>query len=203
MVETEALVRWDSLSKTFGPRTLFRELTGAVAPATVVAVVGPNGSGKSTFLRILAGLMRPSSGRVTWNGALGERPKIGFAAPYLQLYSELSAHENLHFFSRLGGEPLGAEAIRERLEEIGLVAADHHKQVSSFSSGMLQRLRIAFALLGAPPVLFLDEPGSNLDEAGRKVVRRVVREQAGRGSAILATNDPEEAALADIQISLG
>lgn len=203
MSNAAPLVRWDGLAKTFGRKTLFREVSGHLSDGNVLAVCGPNGSGKSTLLRILAGVMRPSAGRVQWDPTLPEADgRVGFAAPYLQLYHELSAAENLHFFSRLAGTPLSRAEIGERLLEVGLAREHHDKRLGSFSSGMIQRARLAWAVLARPKVLFLDEPGTNLDEAGRGVVRGVVATQRGRGAAILATNDPEEAALADATLTL-
>ena len=203
-MENPVFLRWEGLAKVYGPRTLFSRIDGEAASGRVVAVVGPNGSGKSTFVKILAGVLRPSVGQVRWNdAALDGRRRVGFASPYLNLYGELTAVENLDFFSRIAGEPLTDAEIRSRLEEVGLKPADHAKLLRSFSSGMIQRARLAFARLAKPAVLFLDEPGSNLDDAGREVVRQVVALQRREGATIIATNDPEEAALADARVALG
>ena len=184
---------------------LFRDLSGDASAGEVVAITGPNGSGKSTFLRILSGLIRPTAGQVTWNGSAARelRHVVGLASPELQLYGELSALENLSFFSRLLGVGLSADSLGERLVSLGLMERDHHKRVAVFSSGMKQRLRLAFALLASPVVLLLDEPGSNLDAEGNAAVRRVIGDQRKRGVTLVATNDPEEAALADRRIVLG
>jgi ABC-type multidrug transport system ATPase subunit len=190
------------VSKSFGKRTLFRDLAGAARAGEVVAILGPNGSGKSTLVKILAGLIRAGRGTILWEGS-PEPPRVGFAAPYLQLYGELTARENLHYLSRIAGSPLSDADAGDRLSEVGLAPADHDKLLRSFSSGMGQRLKLAFSGLGRPSLLFLDEPGTNLDEAGHAVVASVVLAQKGRGAAILATNDPKEAALADVRFTLG
>jgi heme exporter protein A len=200
--EPAILLRWTTLTRRFGSRVLFRDLSGEARRGRALAVTGPNGSGKSTLLRILAGLARPSAGRVEWATGGGElRHVLGYASPDLQLYRELTARENLDFFGRLLDRDPGQTS--RRLSEVGLRERDHDKLVALFSSGMLQRLRLAFALLADPAILLLDEPGSNLDDEGRTLVDEVVGRQRERGTVLIATNDPREAALADETVALG
>ncbi len=180
----------------------------AAAAPGVVAVTGPNGSGKSTLLRLLAGLLRPTAGSV--QVALGGRPlddagrrrHIGYAAPDLSFYEELSVIENLSFAAEALGlrDPQGA--IRASLEHARITAFGRER-VAALSSGMKQRVRIAFALLREPALLLLDEPGSHLDAAGREAVETLVRMHARRGLVLIATNDEREWKLADQRIELG
>jgi heme exporter protein A len=177
-----------------------------MAPGAV-AVTGPNGSGKSTLLRILAGLQRPSGGASTVHvGGRDHRPAdrrrvLGLATPELSFYEEFTATENLVFAAEARGLESPARAAAAALDRVGLGTRSADR-VAEFSSGMKQRLRLAFALLHEPPILLLDEPGSHLDDAGRGAVRDVVASHAVRGLVLLATNDPEEVQLAGRQIEL-
>ncbi|MEQ9105405.1 MAG: ABC transporter ATP-binding protein [Rhodothermales bacterium] len=207
----------------FGARILFRKLDFELRGGTATAVTGPNGSGKSTLLKILAGLLTPTAGRVSLvSGGLavepGQRPlHCGFVAPYMNVYDGFTARENLEFIARArrldnrlvkGGRahdqitegrlteaPYVGSRIDRLLADVGLTErADD--PVRTFSSGMVQRVRLACALLPSPPVLLLDEPGATLDEEGVALVHRVVREatEAGR-IVVLATNLASEAVL--------
>jgi heme exporter protein A len=195
------------LAHRYGRRRGLDPLSFRVASPGVVALTGPNGSGKSTLLRIVAGLLRPTAGSlsVAFGGeavpADARRLRVGFASPELAFYDELSAEENLTFAAEARGlaHPVGAAGAA--LERVGL-AARAQDLVPELSSGMKQRLRLAFALLGAPLLLLLDEPGSHLDDEGRATVARVVDEQAEVGLVILATNDERETKLGTQRIEL-
>jgi len=195
------------LAHRYGRRRGLDPLSFRVASPGVVALTGPNGSGKSTLLRIVAGLLRPTTGSlsVAFGGesvsAAARRLRVGFASPELAFYDELSAEENLTFAAEARGLPDPGAAAGAALERVGL-AARARDLVPELSSGMQQRLRLAFAVLGAPPLLLLDEPGSHLDEEGCATVARVVDEQAEAGLVILATNDERETKLGTQRIEL-
>lgn len=173
----------------------------------VVAVTGPNGSGKSTLLRIVAGLLRPSRGDVSLSVEGTEvkrerrRTRVGLATPELSFYEEFTGRENLEFAAETHGVADPVAAAARALARVGLESRAGDR-VAAYSSGMKQRLRLAFALLHAPPVLLLDEPGSHLDDEGRATVRELVREQGQRGLVLLATNDPLEVPLAEQRLAL-
>jgi heme exporter protein A len=196
------------LSKAFGDRVLFKNLNFRVESGQCLVVTGRNGSGKTTLLRIIAGLVRPTRGRVLIcdeNGVMDRsrlRRNLGIVAPDLVLYDELTALENLVLFARLRGLDGSPEAAKRTLEKVGLCerAGD---LVATFSSGMKQRLKYAFAIQHSPSVLLLDEPTSNLDEQGVDMVRRVVSEQKERGVLVVATNDPEERSYGEQFLHLG
>jgi heme exporter protein A len=159
-----------------------------VAGETLV-VTGANGSGKSTLLRCLAGLLAPDAGTIDHleEGAVlspaERRARIGFVAPDLAFYDELSAGENLEFFAKLRGLPVARAG--ELLERVGLPA---DRAAGALSSGMRQRLRWAWALLARPRALLLDEPFQNLDVEGEGTVRSLLGEHLESGGlAILAS----------------
>jgi heme exporter protein A len=199
----------EGLRQRFGRRELFRDLALAVGPGEALAVTGANGAGKSTLLQILAGLRTPTAGRVHLqvNGAAiphEARPlAVGFVAPYLQVYDDLTAEENLAFLAQARRLSGGEDRVRGVLARVGLAGREGDR-LKTFSSGMRQRVRFATALLAEPSVLLLDEPGSNLDAEGRALVERVVREQREAGGlVVLATNAEEEAALCERRVEIG
>lgn len=205
---TAASLSVRGLAKSYGARGLFRDVTFDLTPGDSLVITGRNGSGKSTLLRILCGLIRPSAGSVTFR--VGERPAsdrerramMGLVAPDLILYDELTALENLHFFARVRGLPRSDEELLALLEDVGL-AGRGHDPAGTFSSGMRQRLKYAYALLHRPPILFLDEPTANLDEAGIAFVHRCITRQREGGILIVATNDREELQFGDRILRLG
>jgi heme exporter protein A len=199
----------EGLRQRFGRRELFRDLGLSVGPGEALAVTGANGAGKSTLLQILAGLRTPTAGRVGLRVGGAEvapeaRPlAVGFVAPYLQVYDDLTAGENLAFLARARRLAGGEDLVRGALARVGLAGREGDR-LKTFSSGMRQRVRFATALLAEPSVLLLDEPGSNLDAEGRALVERVVREhrEAG-GLVVLATNAEDEAALCERRVEIG
>jgi heme exporter protein A len=198
----------ENLSARYGSRRIFAAISLELRPHEVLVVTGANGSGKSTFLRILAGLQVADRGAVYYISGdtrltpLLARPAIGFVAPELALYRELTARENLRFFAAMHGLPDSATAIDRLLHLVGLhERADD--RLAAYSSGMQQRLRYAFALLHEPTVLLLDEPTVTLDERGTAVVTDVIDIQRRRGIVVIATNDSRERSYGDVILELG
>ena len=198
------------LEHGFGTRRVFAAVNARLAAGQVGVVTGANGAGKSTLLRIVAGLLQPMRGEaiIAIAGkpldALTRRACIGYVAPDLTLYRELTGAENLQFFARLRGLTLPREDLIERLTEVGLRGRGKDS-VGTYSSGMRQRLKYAFALLHRPPILLLDEPTANLDEAGAAIVQTIIanqRTRPGGGLTLLATNEPNEALWGDTVIRL-
>lgn len=194
----------------FGTRPVFASVAAEVRAGQVLAITGPNGAGKSTLLRIIAGLMPPAQGTVQVRvdgvpqNAQARRRCIGYVAPDLTLYRELTGVENLEFFARLQGITLTRDHLKILLTDVGLLGRGSDL-VRTYSSGMRQRLKYAFALLSCPPILLLDEPTANLDTNGREMVERVIaaqRTRPGGGLTILATNEPQETAWGDHLVRL-
>ncbi len=196
------------VSKRFGRRQVLRDISLSVQSGESLVVTGRNGSGKTTLMRVLAGLLQPSGGKVELH--IDEvacdldvrRQVIGFVTPEVQVYSELSPLENLQFLNSLRGLKWDKAEARHLLDWIGLSSREDDS-VGEFSSGMKQRVKLACAISHQPPVLLLDEPGSNLDEAGRQVITKVIEDQRQRGITILATNDAEELGFGDTVLTLG
>ena len=195
------------LSKRFGPKVVLQELTFSHDKG-ILGIRGPNGSGKSTLLQCLAGLLRPSSGKITWSIDEQTIPRqeitgyLGYAAPYISLYAELNIVENLQFLSRIRKKPLETVALNDILETVEL---DHVREepYQNLSTGQQQRARLASALFMNPKVLFLDEPGSNLDEKGKNVVRNILdNARNDQKLVVLASNNRDELQQCDRLLSV-
>ena len=197
-----------ALGKRYGGRRILSKLDLTVAGGEIVGVFGVNGSGKSTLLRCIAGLPRPSLGSVTltlngkqFTGADYLRKNVGYVAPELSLYPELSVRENLVFFAAVTSRP--SIPIDGLIERVGL-SKRADDPIGTFSSGMRQRVRLALACLHSPAILLLDEPGLALDEAGQAIVLSMIDEQHRRGGiVILATNDQRERDMVQRSIHVG
>ena len=191
------------IGKRFGRRILFRKLSFTASPGRTIALTGSNGSGKSTLVRILAGVMKPTRGKVILeiDGNAVDETRIplhvGMVAPYLNLYDSFTPRENLRFVARARRMRGFTDRIEQVLEEVYLVNRANDP-VGTFSSGMKQRMRFAFALFSDPAVLLLDEPTANLDARGIEMVESMVgRAKENQQIVIVATNDANEAAACD------
>ena len=196
------------LAASYGARTVFSGVSLEISQGEVLVVSGANGSGKSTFLRLLAGLQQATAGDVVYDyagrGWLPREagPLIGWVAPDLALYRELTARENLRFFAEVRRLRLSDAEIDDLLAQIGLGGRGDDR-LSAYSSGMAQRLRYAYALIHRPPVLLLDEPTVTLDARGAEVVDQVIARQRRSGIVVVATNDPRELRYADLLLEFG
>lgn len=156
------------LSKSFGRRTVLDGVTFTVPCGGFLALFGPNGAGKTTLVRILTGLVAPSSGTVTIGGQdftddpAAIRARIGLISHNPLLYPELTAEENLRFYATLYGVADAEGRIDELLDRVELTHR-RYDLVRTFSRGMTQRVAIARALIHRPSVVFLDEPHTGLD----------------------------------------
>ena len=187
------------LGRHFGRRKALSQVSFECRSGEVLGLLGPNGAGKSTLIAILATLLAPSTGRVTYGGkTINEagadlRSKLGLLGHELYLYPELTARENLMFFARLYGLPDPVERTAAGLAAANLTdRADD--QVVSFSRGMRQRLALERALIHAPRLLLLDEPFTGLDQASAAaLVDRLLALKRTGCLIILATHDLEVA----------
>ena len=179
-----------NLTKRYGRKTAVDNISFTVEPGTVTGFLGPNGAGKSTTMRMIMGLDKPTSGKVTING----RPYRQLSAPLCEvgalldakgLHGSRSARNHLRQLAASNGIP--AKRVDEVLEITGLTSVAK-KRVKGFSLGMGQRLGIAAALLGDPRVLLFDEPVNGLDPEGVKWVRETCRRLAGEGRTVFISS---------------
>ena len=178
------------LTKSFGKRTVVDDVALAIPSGSVCGFVGPNGAGKTTTIRILLGLVRPTSGNgIILGGSLDEPAsylhRVGALIESPAFYPQLSGRDNLRALARLGRLPL--TAVDPVLERSGLLgrAGDKYR---SYSLGMKQRLGIAAAMLAGPDLLILDEPTNGLDPAGIVEMRGLIRSFAEDGITVLVSS---------------
>jgi ABC-2 type transport system ATP-binding protein len=178
------------LSKRYGPTLAVDDLSFTVPPGLVTGFLGPNGAGKSTTMRLILGLDAPTSGSVTVNG----RPYAQYQRPLFEVGALLEAktfHGGRSAYNHLLCLALSNGIRRERVGKVlGLVglASVARKRAGGFSLGMAQRLGIAAALLGDPPVLMLDEPVNGLDPEGVRWIRTLLKSLAAEGRTVLVSS---------------
>ncbi len=184
-----AAIQTESLRKEFGAHAAVKGLTLQMEQGEVFGFLGPNGAGKTTSIKMLLGLITPTSGSGSLLGKpIGDRTtlaKVGFLPEHFRFQEWLTAYE----FLELHGELLGMERrdlkLRrdELLERVGLFDF-RHKQLRTYSKGMLQRVGLAQALMNRPALVFLDEPTSGLDPVGRRLVRDIIHELRTEGTSV-------------------
>jgi heme exporter protein A len=222
-----------NLKKLFNWRVIFRDVSFEVGAGQTMLVTGRNGSGKSTLVKIISGVLTPTSGTVElhaeetpgersadppadpsgrgprkdsaerWGRGAGEERQqlIGLVSPYLQMYDEFSARENIQLALAIRGRPPENAWVDELLQRVGLFER-RDDPVRTYSSGMKQRVKYAFALSHRPPVLLLDEPMANLDAEGAAMVRTVMARQRQGGILVVATNDLSDIDHYDLRVDL-
>src|SRR6266705_3917673 len=183
-------IRTRGLRKVFSGKVAVRNLTLDVPRGEVFGFLGPNGAGKSTSVKMLLGLVLPTSGEAQILGCpVGDvktRSRVGFLPEHFRFYDWLTPTELLKLHGRLYG--MSHAKLRERVPVLlDLVGLTPHrdKRLRDFSKGMLQRIGLAQALVNEPDLIFLDEPTSGLDPVGRRLVRDIIRSQRDRGATVL------------------
>ena len=204
---TNYTVELNNLVKYFGRRLIFDGINFSFSSRNIYGVSGPNGSGKSTLVKIIANLISPTRGKVIHKNNLKEiepdklHNQIGFVSPYLFLYDEFTAEENLLHFSSIRGISFNKERSDYLLNELKLIDRKNDL-VRGYSSGMKQRLKFIFALLHRPALIILDEPTSNLDNTGKEKVYELIRKEAENNLVIIASNEDSDIALCSQVIEL-
>lgn len=194
---TDYCLELASVKKFFGRRLIFNNINFKMDKPGVYGISGPNGSGKSTLVKIIAGIIGASQGRVIHKLADKEiifeklHNHIGFVSPYLVLYEEFSAYENLELFAKIRGINLDEQRVNYLLEKF-LLLKRKDDLVKTYSSGMKQRLKFIFALMHSPELLILDEPTSNLDEEGKTSVYEIIKEEGLKNIVIVASNEKQD-----------
>lgn len=187
-------VRLEHLTKRFGTFVAVDDVSLEVAQGEIFGFLGPNGAGKSTTIRILCGLLAPTSGKATVVGfdvatqSEEIRKNIGYMSQKFSLYDDLTVDENIEFFGGIYGVP--PEKLPERREYVlrmaGL-AEKHDNMTSLLSGGWKQRLALGCAILHEPPVLFLDEPTSGVDPMARRSFWDLIYDLSAAGHTVFVT----------------
>lgn len=178
------------LEKRFGHRVAVQDVSFAVRRGAIVGLLGPNGAGKSTTLRTLVGLARPSAGEVLVDGVPFDRlrdpaTRVGVHMDGFGFETGITARRHLEIVALAVGAP--RRRVDEVLDEVRL-ASDARRRVKTFSTGMVQRLGLATALIGSPRTLVLDEPANGLDPDGIRWLRTYLRDFAARGGSVLISS---------------
>jgi ABC-2 type transport system ATP-binding protein len=191
----DAAIVCEGLVKRYGDVVALDGLDLAVAPGSIFGFLGPNGAGKTTAVRLLTGLARPTAGRAIVGGipvapeSMELRRQISYLDQQPQFYGWMRGRELLTFVGELHG--MGGQALRSRvgevLEQTGLADAGE-RRIAGYSGGMRQRLGLAQALINRPRVLFLDEPASALDPAGRRDILEIIAALRGQSTVFMSTH---------------
>ncbi len=189
---TNETVTMRGVSRRYGRNEAVRDLDLTLCGGECVGLVGHNGAGKTTLIKMMLGLVRPSSGSVL---VLGEDPgagaaararrELGYLPENVALHPSMTGAETLAFYARLKRQPVARNTAL--LERVGIAAAAH-RRVGTYSKGMRQRLGLAQALLGNPRVLLLDEPTSGLDPALRRSFYEIIRDLCRGGATALLSS---------------
>jgi ABC-2 type transport system ATP-binding protein len=196
------MIEVTGLGRRFGVVEALRNLSFAVAPGEIVGFLGPNGAGKTTVMRILTCTLPPTAGRATVAGhdivteALAVRRRIGFMPENVPLYTDCTVDELLRLVARLKEVPARtmAAAVDGVVRRAGLLEV-RSRLVGHLSKGFRQRVGVAQALLGDPPVLILDEPSSGLDPQQIVEIRELIRGFAGEKTVLLSSHILNEVSL--------
>ena len=189
-----AVISADRLSRTFGAFRAVDDVTFDVRRGEVFGFLGSNGAGKSTTIRMLCGLLKPTSGRATVAGIdVGSRPdevkhRIGYMSQRFSLYELLTVNENINFYAGLYG--LRGEALERRRRfalDIGGLVGHEHDLARDLAGGWRQRLALGCALLHEPRIVFLDEPTGGVDPVSRREFWRLIDDVSRTGTTVLVT----------------
>ncbi|MCK0198799.1 ABC transporter ATP-binding protein [Ancylobacter sp. 6x-1] len=186
------VIEVEGLSKSFGGRTVVRNLSMRVKRGQIYGFLGPNGSGKTTTIRMLCGLLTPDSGHGTCLGldiltqSREIRRHVGYMAQRFSLYADLSVRENLEFVARVYGVPDPVKAARAAVERLGLSGRDR-QLAGSLSGGWKQRLALGACILPSPQLLLLDEPTAGVDPKARREFWAQIHQLAAEGLTVLVS----------------
>jgi len=183
------VVEASDLTRNFGPRRAVAGVSFALLPGECLALFGPNGAGKTTLLRVLAGLLKPTSGNarvsgIELPGGAAARTRVGLISHHTMLYEALSPRENVAFAAGLYGIRDARDRVEDSLRRMAMLErAD--APVRSLSRGMQQRVSIARAMVHSPQLVLADEPYSGLDESGARSLTALLEELRAAGTAIV------------------
>ena len=185
----------ENVSKTIRNNEVLKDISLHFESGHIYGFVGRNGSGKTMLFRMIAGLIKPTSGSVSYNGkVLGSEldiiPRLGLVIENVGLYPEFTGLRNLKMLAMINSL-IGEQEIREAITRVGL-DPDDRRTVRKYSLGMKQRIVLAQAIMERPDVLILDEPTNALDEDGVEQIRNLIREEKERGALVLIASHNRE-----------
>lgn len=207
MVNGPYTLELKEVTKIFSRRTIFEKLSVHYTHNGIYGIAGANGMGKSTLVKTIANIITPTSGTIQHrygeNIIVDEKlhNTIGFLSPYFVFYEEFSALENIELFLSIRGISAENERISELFDRLAL-SKRKKDLVKTFSSGMKQRLKLIFALSHKPDLLILDEPTSNLDDAGKEQFYSLISDYADKAVILIASNEKNDLALCSSCIKL-
>lgn len=204
----QAAIQLESITRSFKDhfwqkkKTVLKDISLEIVQGEVFGFLGPNGAGKTTTIKIITGLIRPDSGKVSVFdedvNALAAKRRIGFLPESPYFYEHLSGYEFLKLHALLHNQTEYKDRITSLLDRVGLIEAKD-LQLRQYSRGMLQRIGIAQALVGSPDLLILDEPLTGLDPIGRKEIKDLILEEKEKGTTIFFSSHilPDAEAVCD------
>lgn len=200
-------IKLNNIGKRFNREWIFRKVDFQLESNKVYGVIGPNGSGKSSLLKLISQAEIPSEGKIEFS--LNEKEissesafkYISIAAPYTDVAEQLTLGEFLNF--HLSFSPLKNGLSKSEFLQTIYLEDSINKQISFFSSGMKQRLKLGLALLSQKPLVILDEPSSNLDEKGIKLYQQLLKENCEKRIILIGSNEEQkELQIADQKINI-
>ena len=212
---SDIIIRTDGIKKSYGETHAMRGISLEIERGEVLAIMGPSGSGKSTLLHTLAGITRPDSGKVYFNGlridnltdkqrTLLRRSKFGFVFQFSQLVPELTAIDNVAVPLLLNGinRKAAYQKAEQWLNKVGITDTKLNHLANQLSGGQIQRVAIARAMVINPEVLFADEPTGSLDSLNSELVMKMfIKTAKDNGTTVvMVTHEPTIAAYADREI---
>lgn len=182
-----SMIKIEGLTKSYGKFLAVDDVNLEIKKGEVFGFLGPNGAGKTTTIKSILGLIKPSEGNIHIMGRSVQKQRreallgVGYLPEYMNLYSNLTGRETLEFFAKLRNAP--KSEVDRLLKQVGMTeAAD--KKIGEYSKGMAQKIALAQALLGNPPLLILDEPTSGLDPTAITMVKRLVKYYTDKGGTV-------------------
>ena len=212
---SDVIIKADDIKKSYGETHAMRGISLAIKRGEVLAIMGPSGSGKSTLLHTMAGIIRPDSGKIYFNGSridnlndrqrtMLRRNKFGFVFQFSQLVPELTTIDNVAVPLLLNGinRKTAYQKAEQWLNKVGIADAKLNHLANQLSGGQIQRVAIARAMIINPEVLFADEPTGSLDSLNSELVMKMfIKTAKDNGTTVvMVTHEPTIAAYADREI---
>lgn len=178
------LLKLQKVSRFHGKHLIFKDISLEIKAGSITILAGQNGAGKTTLLHLMAGLIAPSSGKITLVGEKSSETSIGLVGHETFIYPELSAVENLLFWGKLHSKRIASKDCEAALEKVDLLPFAHEK-AGAFSRGMAQRLSLARVFMLKPSLLLLDEPATGLDTNSVRILYKAITDSKAQNMAVV------------------